>query len=123
VTQLYDDELRPLGIRVTQFTLLQVLATAGEIPQGRLGRFLALDSTTLTRTLAPLQQHGWVESRPGGDRRERLYSLTAEGRVLLEKAVPLWERAQQRLRTGFDGDQWSALQQLLDRATFAAQEI
>lgn len=120
VTQLYDEELRPLGIRVTQFTLLQVLAVAGETSQGRIAQILALDSTTLTRTLAPLQQSGWIESRPGNDRRERLYSITPEGRTFLEKAIPLWERAQERLRASFGGDEWDGLRQLLDRAALAA---
>ncbi|HYO16357.1 MAG TPA: MarR family transcriptional regulator [Thermoanaerobaculia bacterium] len=120
VTQLYDEELRPLGLRATQFTLLQTLATAGEISQGGLGRILALDSTTLTRTLAPLQQHGWAKSRPGADRRERLYSLTREGQAVLEEARPLWERAQDRLRSSLGEPEWEALQQLLDRTTVAA---
>jgi DNA-binding MarR family transcriptional regulator len=120
VTQLYDEELRPLGLRATQFTLLQTLATTGEISQGGIGRLLALDSTTLTRTLVPLHQQGWIESRPGADRRERLYSLTDEGRTVLAEALPYWERAQERLRSSFGESEWSSLQRLLDQAAFAA---
>jgi DNA-binding MarR family transcriptional regulator len=44
--------IRPLGLRATQFTLLQALSQAGEVSQGTLGGILAIDSTTLTRTLA-----------------------------------------------------------------------
>lgn len=58
LTQLYDDALRPLGLRATQFTVLQVLALSGEISQGELGRRLVLDSTTLTRTLRLLRAQG-----------------------------------------------------------------
>lgn len=121
VTQLYDEELRPLGLRATQFTLLQTLATTGEISQGGLGRVLALDSTTLTRTLNPLHQQGWIAARPGTDRRERYYSLTDEGRTVLAEATPRWERAQERLRSSFGESQWGTLQQLLDQAALAAQ--
>lgn len=120
VTQLYDEELRPLGLRATQFTLLQTLATTGEISQGGIGRLLTLDSTTLTRTLVPLQEQGWIVSRPGSDRRERLYSLTSEGQAVLTEATPHWERAQERLRSSFGESEWGALQRLLDRTALAA---
>jgi len=61
VTQLYDAALRPSGLRITQFTLLQVLATAGApVTQGALGDFLAVDSTTLSRTLRPLERAKWI---------------------------------------------------------------
>src|SRR5260370_24378475 len=51
LTHLYEEALRPLGLRSSQFTILQVLSRAGEMTQGELGRMLAMDSTTLTRTL------------------------------------------------------------------------
>src|SRR2546427_12967726 len=72
VTQLYEQALRPSGIRITQFTLLQFLALAGRpITQGTLGQLLALDSTTLSRTLKPLESAGWIRSTAGPDGRER----------------------------------------------------
>ena len=80
VTQLYDGELRGAGLRVTQFTLLQSLAAAGPIRQGHLGDILALDSTTLTRTLRPLLKQGWVRGTHGSDRRVRYLELTPTGR-------------------------------------------
>src|SRR5690348_10334206 len=46
LTQVYEQALRPLGLRGTQFTILQALSLAGEVPQGELGRILAMDSTT-----------------------------------------------------------------------------
>ncbi len=58
VTQLYDRELRGTGLGVTQFTLWQALAQAGELSQGRLGNGLPMDSATLTRTLANLRRAG-----------------------------------------------------------------
>src|SRR5580704_4408110 len=70
VTQFYDAVLRPSGLRVTQFTLLQALHHAPEISQKQLAELLAIDSTTLTRTLAHLRRKGWIRSGPGEDRRE-----------------------------------------------------
>jgi len=77
LTQHYDRALRPLGVRATQFTLLQALSLAGEVSQGTLGEILAIDSTTLTRTLAIMGRRGWIAIRSGEDRRERWLSLSS----------------------------------------------
>ncbi len=121
VTQLYDDELRDSGLRTTQFTLLQVLATTGTITQGRLGELLSLDSTTLTRTLGPLVGRRWVSSVPGRDRRERHFQLTAVGRRELGRARPHWERAQQRLQKALGARDWQGMQTTLVGVTEAAK--
>src|SRR5580698_3872584 len=80
VTQFYDAALRPAGLRVTQFTLLQALRLAPGISQKQLGELLEIDSTTLTRTLAPLRNKAWLRAATGNDRRELRLSLTAAGR-------------------------------------------
>jgi DNA-binding MarR family transcriptional regulator len=63
LTQLYEEALRPLGLRASQLTILQVLSLAGEMTQGGMGQFLAMDSPTLTRTLAIMSRHGWITRR------------------------------------------------------------
>src|SRR5436305_4887488 len=98
LTQHYDEALRPLGLKATQFALLQALSLAGEISQGRLGEILAIDSTTLTRTLVIIERQGWVASRSGEDHRERLLSLSKDGSALFNRALPRWEKVQQELR-------------------------
>ena len=79
LTQLYEEALQPLGLRVTQFTILQALALAGEVTQGQLGEMLAMDSTTLTRTLTIMRRHGWIAERRGKDRRQRWLRLAKAG--------------------------------------------
>ena len=98
LTQVYEEALRPLGLRATQFTILQVLSRAGEIPQGRLGEMLAMDSTSLTRTLAIMQREGWTADRIGEDRRQRWLRLAKAGEAQLKRALPAWEKVQSRLR-------------------------
>jgi len=120
-SQLYDEELRPAGLRVTQFTLLQALHRAGPIRQGDLGEVLALDSTTLSRTLRPLLRAGWIRGLRGADRRERVYTLAPAGRRELERAMPLWERAQSRLKQSLGGEAWQRLQVALRGVAAAAQ--
>ncbi len=120
VTALYDQELKPCGLRVTQFTLLEALGRAGEITQGQLGEILGIDSTTLTRSLALLRRRGWLAARPGPDRRERLWRLAAAGRRELLRARPYWERAQSRLRAALGPGEWKNLLAELNRAAGAA---
>ena len=109
LTQLYDDALRPLGLRATQFTVLQALSLAGKVSQGELGQLLVMDSTTLTRTLRILSAQGWIENRPGEDRRERLLRLTSAGHHQLKRATTRWERAQARLRSRLGDVPWHEL--------------
>jgi DNA-binding MarR family transcriptional regulator len=108
-TQLFDRELRGTGINTPQFGLMHALSRTGPVTQGRLGRLLALDSTTLTRTLRPLETKRWIRCEPGKDRRERQLELTAGGRTQLERATPAWERVQRRLKERLGGDRWEAL--------------
>lgn len=118
VTQLYDLELRPSGLNTAQFTLLQALAAAGPVNQGRLGELLAIDSTTLSRTLRPLEAQRWILCNPGEtDRRERQLELTSTGRKKLAQASTAWKRAQQRLRSRLGEERWAAL--LTDLSTVA----
>jgi DNA-binding MarR family transcriptional regulator len=102
VTRLYEEELRPAGLKVTQFTLLESLGTVGETGQGRLSELLALDTTTLSRTLRTIERLGWIESVAGTDRRERYWRLTRDGHEKWREARPHWERAQRRLREALD---------------------
>src|SRR5450432_871737 len=94
LTQLYEEALRPLELRATQLTILQVLSRAGEVSQGRLGDMLAMDTTSLTRTLAVMGRKGWIKERRGEDRRERRWHLDRGGETQLRRALPVWEKVQ-----------------------------
>lgn len=120
VTRLYNQELRSEGIEGTQFSILMALDRAGEIPQGKLGELLALDSTTLTRMLRPLAKRGWVKLGAADDRRMRLFSLTPAGRVKFRQSQHRWNRAQERLRTALGDEAMNQLGPLLARVTLAA---
>lgn len=98
MTRLYNRELQRDGIEITQFTLLMALNLTGEIPQGELGRLLALDSTSLTRMLGLLKKRGWVEAKEGDDRRLRIFSLTPAGRAKYRQSLPHWKRAQDQMQ-------------------------
>ena len=75
------------------------LSHVGDISQGELGEILALDSTSLTRMLKLLKEHGWVQAKEGKDRRMRIFHLTKAGRETFHDCLPHWKRAQEQLRT------------------------
>ena len=122
LTQHYDTALRPLGLRATQFTLLQALSLAGEVSQRTLGEILAIDSTTLTRTLAIMGRRGWIAIRAGEDRRERWLSLSEAGRAEFKRARPNWEKVQHGLRARLGDKRWNKLLNLTNEVTAAVTE-
>jgi DNA-binding MarR family transcriptional regulator len=117
LTQFYEEELRPLGLRATQFTILQALSLAGEVSQGRLGEMLAMDSTSLTRTLAIMSRKGWVAEHRGEDRRERWIRLSGAGELKLKRVLPMWEKVQSRLRRKLGQKAWRSLLDLTHQVT------
>ena len=86
VSRLYDEELRGVGLRTTQYSLLSVLARAGPVRQGDLSGLTSLDETTLTRNLRPLLDSRWIAVRSGDDRREKLVTITKAGTAKLAEA-------------------------------------
>ena len=95
ITRVYEEHLRPHGLRATQFSILVALAVAGPKPMGELAEALGLDRTTLTRGVALLERDGWLATEPSDDARERRLRLTKAGRKKLESAYPAWKAAQE----------------------------
>ena len=122
ITRLYNHELRSQRIETTQFTILMTLDRAGEVSQGKLGRILALDSTTLTRVLLVLRRRGWIQEKEGEDRRFRLIRLTSAGRAKLQHGLPHWERAQRRVESALGEAAVRELGRLLTQVTALSAE-
>lgn len=94
VTRLFEEKLRPRGLRATQFSVLAALALKGPTPVKALAETLGLERTTLTRIGALLERNGWVSTARSEDARQRLFRLTGAGRRKLEGAFPAWKEAQ-----------------------------
>jgi len=110
VTRVYEEEFRRAGFTgATQFHVLRAVKQAGSLRQGNLGVLLDLDKTTITRTLKPLFQKGWIEHEGGDDRREKWIALTPDGRQQVERARPAWAKAQARMREALPGGMWDSL--------------
>lgn len=94
----FDEAFRPLGLTNGQFSLMMSLNRPEPPTMGAVAALLAMDRTTLTAALKPLERRGLVTVAPSpNDRRSRLLSLTPEGRDLLARAVPIWEETHARI--------------------------
>ncbi len=109
VTQTYDDAFRPLGIRATQFSLLAATLFRGPVTIGELADATDTDRTTLTRNLRLLEKNGWVRTRPGDDRRERVIRITPRGRAIVKRGLPVWKKTQQRVVRALGEDRFHRL--------------
>ena len=89
----FDEALRPIGLTSGQFSLLMSLNRPEPAGVAQVAALLAMDRTTLTANLKPLERRGYVRVLTGAaDRRRRELVLTAAGRAALAAAVPVWQR-------------------------------
>jgi DNA-binding MarR family transcriptional regulator len=94
ISQIYDRELAEVGLKCTQFSILRAVREMQQTTNAQLQELLVLEQTTLTRGLKPLIRDGFIKMQPGMDKREKLLSLTREGRQLYRKADRKWQQAQ-----------------------------
>jgi DNA-binding MarR family transcriptional regulator len=110
VARRFDDALRPLGLTSGQFSLMMSLNRPEAPKLGQLAAFLAMDRTTLTANLKPLQRRGLVSvAVDPDDRRSRRLHLTDDGRSLLVRAFPIWRKTHADVEADLAGDDAEAL--------------
>lgn len=119
VCHLYDLVLSPTSLKATQFIILKAIANAGAVAHCDLARFFNASEETFSRRLGSARRAGWVRMTVDA-RRRRVYSLTDEGRQVLDRAMPYWERAQDRMRRELGELDWSMLSGFAERVTQAA---
>ena len=110
----YDEAIADSGLSIAQFALLRGLRRAGPCRISELAKVTGHDRTTLTRTLAPLEQMGYVRDEAAQDKRSRIVGLTLAGAVAITGAEPGWEQAQAAAHSQL-GDDLAQLYSLLER--------
>lgn len=123
VTRLYDERLGAAGMTTTQFAVLRHLARHGDLALPRLADLLVMDRTSLYRTLAPIERHGWIRLGPGGRGRARQAALTGAGHAALDAATPAWEACQRDVLAALGEDALLALQARLGEVVDASRRI
>jgi DNA-binding MarR family transcriptional regulator len=94
ITALYDEALRPHGLRISQGNILVLVAHQGEVRPVDVCRMLRIEKSTLSRDVELMKRAGWLESVPPEGGRNQTIRLTPEGMKLLVKVQPAWEKAQ-----------------------------
>jgi len=117
VTNIYDDALRPLGLKISQGNILILTGKMEVASPIQVSEYLQLDISTLSRNLELMRKNGWLEEVPGEDARSHPFRLTAEGKRIIEKAIPAWERAQAAARELLGDDFVSLLNKAAKRAS------
>ena len=98
ITNIYDDALRSLDLKVSQMNILVAAAKMGTARPIEVCEHLHLDVSTLSRNVERMKARGWLEVIPDEDGRSQPFRLTSPGRKLLEKAVPSWSEAQKQVK-------------------------
>jgi DNA-binding MarR family transcriptional regulator len=108
ITNLYDEALRPLGLKVSQMNILVVTAKLGLADPARVCKLLQLDTSTLSRNVERMRARGWLQAVSSPDARAHPFRLTAAGERLLRRAAPVWEQAQEKAADllGKEGIAW-----------------
>ncbi len=98
ITNLYDNALRSLDLKVSQMNILVAAAKMGTARPVDVCEHLHLDVSTLSRNVERMKTRGWLEIVPDEDGRSQPFRLTPRGRKLLETAMPAWSEAQEQVK-------------------------
>ncbi|POX44159.1 MarR family winged helix-turn-helix transcriptional regulator [Streptomyces sp. Ru72] len=110
----YDKALASVGLRATQFSILQKLSARGEMTISSLADTIAMDRTTMASNLKPLAREGLVTVEPSPtDRRARIVTITPDGTARVNEALPLWKDAQARFEEAFGAEDAARLRESL----------
>lgn len=109
----YQEALKPTGVSIVQLSVLRTLERNGAMPLSRLAEELAMERTSLYRTIAPMQDSGAVAVVTADKGKAKVAELTTEGQRLIDKVMPYWAKAQESILKEVDSDKWEALRDVL----------
>lgn len=115
VSRIYDQALRPTGLKASQFNVLVIVASIAPATVPAVAGALAMDRTTLLRNLGPLKAAGYLQTTSGSGRRPDEIGLTMTGQNVLTAAIRAWQEAQRQLTQQLGGSVAAQLLQGLGR--------
>ena len=114
ISRIYDEMIRPHGIKFSQMNILTVVTLRGPIQQKAVGQILSLEKSTLSRNVGLMETKGWLKSQ-AGEGNNRFLVVTPKGRDLLVSAAPDWAKAQEQVTTILGVQTAAELRQAADR--------
>ncbi len=115
ISALYDEALRPLGLRISQANILASVGYRGEVRPAELCRILRLDKSTLSRDVELMKREGWLASNPPSGGRNQVLRVTPRGEQLIRDSQPAWAQAQARALELMGEPGASAIDQIASR--------
>jgi DNA-binding MarR family transcriptional regulator len=115
LTRIYDEELAPSGLNLTQFSIAYLLKHHGSATISDLAHWMDTDKTAMGRSLFPMERDRLISIQKGEDRRSREVALTPSGVAHYKKATPLWKQAQKQVEKMLGKSEADALRSLLRR--------
>jgi DNA-binding MarR family transcriptional regulator len=116
ITSFYDEAFAELGLKITQFSLLNAIANRPDNRPAELAKSLEMDESTLSRNVARMCARGWLRLEDGGrDRRSHQITLTEKGMTLLKKSYPAWRTAQSQVARKLGSEGVTALKSLVKK--------
>jgi DNA-binding MarR family transcriptional regulator len=122
ITAVYDEALRPFGIRVSQANILVAVACLQRTKPAAVCRILRVEKSTLSRDVELMRKKGWLASDPPDGGRNQTLRVTAAGLRLLKDTLPAWETAQAEAEALIGGSGVAAIQQIAARLGFGKSE-
>jgi DNA-binding MarR family transcriptional regulator len=123
ITALYDEALRPFGLRISQANILAAVAHMGESRPAAVSRILRIEKSTLSRDVELMKQKGWLESDPPLGGRNQKIRLTGQGKQLLGTIQPSWEHAQVLAKQLIGEGGEAALRQIASKLGFGTPAL
>ena len=114
ITRLYDDALKPTGLKANQFSMLVAINLQAPVSISQLAESLCMERTTLTRNLRPLEKESLVKITDGVGRTRHAH-LTEHGKEILTMARPLWKKAQEKINVNLGEQDIATMSRLLNK--------
>jgi DNA-binding MarR family transcriptional regulator len=115
VSAIYDEAFGPLKLKISQFGILMMLTRRGPSTAADLCRLVNMEKSTASRNLQRMRRRGWISAAQDGSGPAQKISLTPQGAQVLQKAVPLWRRAQEEAARRLGADGMKALEVVVTR--------
>lgn len=115
VLKTYDDAYRPYGIRATQLPVLSMIANRGPVTMKVISAETATERSVLSRKLQVMEKNGWVKKQSIPGTQEKAYVIAEEGKVLLDRVMPVRFEVQQKLLSNISDEERAVLLSLCDK--------
>lgn len=112
ISRIYDEALRPHGMKSSQMSILAVISMLGQADPGEICRSLHLTASTLSRNVTRMRKRGWLDVCATEDRRSHRLTLTPDGCRILKEAFPSWQEAQEKVTSMLGEDDTAAIKRI-----------